>query len=137
GALLHGTSHDDVLNLTRLHFRASDRLPDYMPGHCRTFGVVQRAAIGLSDWRAGGRNNRPRSCYPPVCIRLYGVRRATRAALVSAIEVRTPIQTHPRPATQNARLTVYPLQGEIGAAVRRRAPTSGLRRQTHARRGFT
>src|SRR5262249_32267427 len=44
-------------NLTRLHLRASDRLPDHMPGHCRTFGVVQRAAIGLSDWRAGGRNN--------------------------------------------------------------------------------
>jgi hypothetical protein len=57
GALLHGTSHDDVLNLTRLDLRASDCLPDHLPGHCRTFGVVQRAAIGLSDWRASGRNN--------------------------------------------------------------------------------
>src|SRR6516225_8794072 len=57
GALLHGTSHDDVLNLTGLHLRASDRLPDHMPGHCRTFGIVQRAAKGLSDWRARGRNN--------------------------------------------------------------------------------
>src|SRR6516165_9215703 len=39
------------------HLRASDRLPDHMPGHCRTFGIVQRAAKGLSDWRARGRNN--------------------------------------------------------------------------------
>jgi hypothetical protein len=56
-ALLHGTSHDDVFDLTRLDLRASDCLPDHMSGHCRTFGVVQRAAIGLSDWRARGRNN--------------------------------------------------------------------------------
>src|SRR5499427_5003311 len=47
----------NVLNLTGLHLRASDRLPDHMPGHCGTFGIVQRAAKGLSDWRARGRNN--------------------------------------------------------------------------------
>src|SRR5262245_48976913 len=37
GALLHGTAHDDVLDLTRLHVRASHRLADHMPSHCRTF----------------------------------------------------------------------------------------------------
>src|SRR5215467_9194132 len=56
------------------------------------------------------------------------IRRSPRdpRARVSIVEVRTPIQTHTRPATQNARLTAYPLQGEIGATVRRCAPTSGL-----------
>jgi hypothetical protein len=34
-------------------------------------------------------------------------------ARVAIAEVRTPIQTHPRPATQSTRLTAYPLQGEI------------------------
>src|SRR5262249_55411280 len=75
----------------------SDRLPDHMPSHCRTFGIVQRAAIGLSDWRAGGRNN-------------YGLGHAIlqfasgRAAFVArsaggvSIVLRTPIQTHPQPS---------------------------------------
>src|SRR5262245_11331675 len=87
-ALLHGTSHDDVLNLTGLHLGASDRLPDDMPGHCWTFGIVQRAAKSLSDWRARGRNN-------------YGLGHAVlqfaghaafaaRSSRVSIAEVRTP-----------------------------------------------
>ena len=53
-ALLHGTAHDNVLDLARRYLRAPDRFTDHMPGHCRTFGVVQRAAISLANRGAGG-----------------------------------------------------------------------------------
>ena len=79
-------------------FRAPDRLPDHMPGHCRTFGVVQCAAIGLADRRAGGRHNYGLGhvTIPPVLHQVMRRLPRDRRQLLSLPESKMPVRTHPR-----------------------------------------
>jgi len=68
-----------VAKLRQVDVLVSQGHPDHMPGHGRTFGVVQRAAIGPFRLAcARSKQLRPRSCYPPVCIKSCGVRRLIR-----------------------------------------------------------
>ena len=57
GALLQGGPYDDILDFARLDSRAGHGVRDGMTNETGRCGGVERSAIGLSDRRAGGRDD--------------------------------------------------------------------------------
>ncbi len=57
GPLLQGRAHDHILHLARINPGAGDRMADGVGAQRLGGRVVEGAAIGLADGRAGGGNN--------------------------------------------------------------------------------
>ena len=56
-ALLQGRAHDDIVDLRGIDPGTLDRVTDGVAAELLALGVVEGAAIGLADRRAGGGND--------------------------------------------------------------------------------
>ena len=57
GALLHGATHHNILDLGALDFGPRQRRGDRMAQQGRAFGIIERTLVGLADRRTGGRDD--------------------------------------------------------------------------------